>query len=204
MKPSVAPSCCSTTISSRRDWMSSRTVLPTTSSAPRPSKAASTHASRTPKRSQRSSRWRHAASCWTTSTSGNVRSESASRVSSPFGVTMSTLGSGLPSTALIASPRPLLRRSSSMPSSGVRSSSVAMSPRPRSSSATARARSSAICGLRNRLICRDCCTVPVKRSTLPSAAHRPSGKVMATAMTPMVSAVAHGLCSMRPALATRL
>ena len=34
MKPSLAPSNCSTPISSRRDWMSNRTVLPTTSSAP--------------------------------------------------------------------------------------------------------------------------------------------------------------------------
>src|SRR3546814_13109638 len=57
---------------------------------------------------------------------------------------------------------------------------------------------------RNTLISRDCCTLPEKRSTLPSTSHSPSGSASATAITPTVSAVAHGLRSTRPRLATKL
>ena len=57
--------------------------------------AAAPAPARSPKRSQPSRRWRHTASCWTRSASGRRCSEATSRLSSPFGVTISRLGNGL-------------------------------------------------------------------------------------------------------------
>src|SRR5690606_21365889 len=195
--------CCSTPISSRRDWMSRRTVLPTTSSAPSPSSSASTSATRLPKRSQPSRRWRQTASCCTSSASGSCASESASRASSPRGPTTSTLGSGFWSSASSASPRPAARNCST-PCCGVRSSTDATSSRPRSSSASACARAASTSCCRNTLISRDCCTSPDSRATFASTSHSPSGNASATAITPTVSTVAQGLPSMRPRLAVKL
>src|SRR5690606_4053962 len=203
MKPSVAPRCCSTPISSRRDWMSRRTVLPTTSSAPSQSSSASTSATRLPKRSQTSRRWRQTASCCTSSASGSCASESASRASSPRGPTTSTLGSGFWPSASSASPRPAARNCST-PCCGVRSSTDATSSRPRSSSASACARAASTSCCRNTLISRDCCTSPDSRATFASTSHSPSGNARATAITPTVSTVAQGLPSMRPRLAVKL
>ena len=208
MKPSVAPSDCSTAISSRRAWISRRTVLPTTSSAPRPSSAASTQTTRSPKPSQRSRRARQTASCWTKSVSGSGSSDAASRVSSRCGRTINTLGSGFSPTDAIASayttlPLPASRRLA-RPCSGVRKATPAMSLRARRLVASARARSTVISGFRNTVTSRARSMVPPKRAALSSTSAKPTGSASATAITPTVSSVDHGLPIMRPRLATRL
>jgi hypothetical protein len=203
MKPSVAPSCCSTAISSRRLPISRRTVLPTTSSTPSPSSPASTSTSRPPKPSQASRRRRQASSCCTSSTSGRVRISAASRAPSSSGVTRSTVGSGLSSSSSAsASPMPLSWRNSCSPSAGVRSTTAATSRRARSSLAKRSACAASTSVRRNRPISREACRLPDRRCRLDSARPSPSGSAIATAITPTVSAVAKGRWKNRPRLET--
>ncbi len=51
---------------------------------------------------------------------------------------------------------------------------------------------------------RDCCTLPAKWVRLSSAMDRPNGRARASAITMMVSSVAHGLRQARPRLNTTL
>ena len=66
------------------------------------------------------------------------------------------------------------------------------------------ARAASVPSFRYIEICREVCTSLANRCTLPSTTHSPSGSASATAITPMVSRVAHGLRNTRPRLATKL
>src|SRR5690606_26318816 len=59
-------------------------------------------------------------------------------------------------------------------------------------------------GLRNTATSRDDCTSPPRRARFCITTQSPSGKARATAITPTVSSVAHGLRNSRPRLATML
>ena len=201
MKPSVAPSSCSTPISSRRDWMSRRTVLPTTSNAPEaeqrrqhqrdaPAEAQPAVQALAPHRvvldqvgfGQRAAATRPAAA---SSPLGRDQQQARQRVASSPTQRVDRFAQA---AARATPPGPV-------PACAVRP--LAMSPRPRKVSRQ-RLRMRGIDRRLQEHADLRATAARCRRSaaTLPSTSHRPSGNASATAITPTVS-------SGRPRLARR-